>query len=192
MMGNKGGVGIRMRINDSAVCFVCSHLAAHREKVAERNADYRKYSPSSSSLPQNPPQSRLLSRPRFSVAASFRAESRRRVLGFPPSLSSPPAGRPQLPHHNRRPKSGRFRPRASRLRLSPQKGPTSPLPTRRFRLPELSRTPHHLSPHLQIYPVFPPIRPASGEKSANARLVRPNSFLPTRRSLQHGFPDSCY
>lgn len=53
MMGNKGGVGIRMRINDSTVCFVCSHLAAHREKVAERNADYRKYLPPSSP-PQNP------------------------------------------------------------------------------------------------------------------------------------------
>ena len=43
MMGNKGGAGIRMRINDSTVCFVCVHLAAHREKVAERNADYHKY-----------------------------------------------------------------------------------------------------------------------------------------------------
>ena len=42
MMGNKGGAGIRMRINDSSVCFVCAHLAAHREKVAERNADYHK------------------------------------------------------------------------------------------------------------------------------------------------------
>ena len=42
MMGNKGGAGIRMRIDDSSVCFVCAHLAAHREKVAERNADYHK------------------------------------------------------------------------------------------------------------------------------------------------------
>lgn len=42
MMGNKGGVGIRMEINNSPVVFVCSHLAAHREKVAERNADYHR------------------------------------------------------------------------------------------------------------------------------------------------------
>ena len=43
MMGNKGGAGIRMRINDSTMCFVCVHMAAHRENVAERNADYHKY-----------------------------------------------------------------------------------------------------------------------------------------------------
>ena len=43
MMGNKGGVGIRMDINNSSIAFICSHLAAHREKVAERNADYRRY-----------------------------------------------------------------------------------------------------------------------------------------------------
>ena len=43
MMGNKGGAGILMRINDSTMCFVCVHMAAHRENVAERNADYHKY-----------------------------------------------------------------------------------------------------------------------------------------------------
>ena len=50
MMGNKGGAGIRMRINDSTICFVCVHMAAHREKVAERNADYHKYSSLLSSM----------------------------------------------------------------------------------------------------------------------------------------------
>ena len=41
-LGNKGGVCIRMTIYDSSICFICTHLAAHREKVKERNADYRK------------------------------------------------------------------------------------------------------------------------------------------------------
>lgn len=43
MMGNKGGVGIRMDINNSSIAFICCHFAAHREKVAERNADYRRF-----------------------------------------------------------------------------------------------------------------------------------------------------
>lgn len=40
MMGNKGGVSIRMQFYDSSLCFVCSHLAAHRENVTGRNADF--------------------------------------------------------------------------------------------------------------------------------------------------------
>lgn len=40
MMGNKGGVSIRMQFYDSTLCFVCAHLAAHRENVAGRNADF--------------------------------------------------------------------------------------------------------------------------------------------------------
>eukprot|EP00934_Nitzschia_sp_Nitz4_P002818 Nitzschia sp. Nitz4//scaffold85_size83877//58734//64309//NITZ4_005237-RA/size83877-processed-gene-0.128-mRNA-1//1//CDS//3329559161//2808//frame0 len=40
MMGNKGGVSIRIQFYDSTICFVCSHLAAHRENVAGRNADF--------------------------------------------------------------------------------------------------------------------------------------------------------
>lgn len=40
MMGNKGGAAIRMSLYDSTLCFVCAHLAAHRENVSGRNADY--------------------------------------------------------------------------------------------------------------------------------------------------------
>ena len=41
MLGNKGGASVRMTVFDSAMCFVCSHLAAHRENVAGRNGDYK-------------------------------------------------------------------------------------------------------------------------------------------------------
>ena len=43
MMGNKGGAAIRMKLMDSTLCFVCSHLAAHRENVAGRNADFHRF-----------------------------------------------------------------------------------------------------------------------------------------------------
>lgn len=42
-MGNKGGAAIRFKLMDSTLCFVCSHLAAHRENVAGRNADFHKW-----------------------------------------------------------------------------------------------------------------------------------------------------
>lgn len=42
MMGNKGGVSIRLQFYDSTICFVCSHLAAHRENVIGRNSDFAK------------------------------------------------------------------------------------------------------------------------------------------------------
>lgn len=40
-LGNKGGVSIRLTLFDSAICAICSHLAAHRENVAGRNADFQ-------------------------------------------------------------------------------------------------------------------------------------------------------
>lgn len=39
-LGNKGGVSVRLQFYDSTICFVCSHLAAHRENVSGRNADF--------------------------------------------------------------------------------------------------------------------------------------------------------
>jgi len=39
-MGNKGGVAVRFCVYDSTFCFVCAHLAAHRDKVKERNNDF--------------------------------------------------------------------------------------------------------------------------------------------------------
>eukprot|EP00978_Attheya_sp_CCMP212_P022016 scaffold65048_cov43-Attheya_sp.AAC.1 len=40
VMGNKGGVSVRLQFYDSTICVVCTHLAAHRENVAGRNADF--------------------------------------------------------------------------------------------------------------------------------------------------------
>ncbi|KAK9068766.1 hypothetical protein SSX86_012882 [Deinandra increscens subsp. villosa] len=38
--GNKGGVGLRLRVYDRIMCFVNCHLAAHLEAVNRRNADF--------------------------------------------------------------------------------------------------------------------------------------------------------
>lgn len=40
MLGNKGGVSLRLQFYDSTICIICAHLAAHRENVAGRNADF--------------------------------------------------------------------------------------------------------------------------------------------------------
>ncbi|TDH74218.1 hypothetical protein CCR75_001459 [Bremia lactucae] len=40
VMGNKGGAAVRVKFYSSTLCFVCAHLAAHRDNVAGRNADY--------------------------------------------------------------------------------------------------------------------------------------------------------
>ncbi|XP_017610493.1 type I inositol polyphosphate 5-phosphatase 12-like isoform X1 [Gossypium arboreum] len=39
-IGNKGGVGLRIRVYDRLICFVNCHLAAHLEAVNRRNADF--------------------------------------------------------------------------------------------------------------------------------------------------------
>ncbi len=40
-LGNKGGVGLRMQFYDTTMCFICSHLAAQRQNVVQREADFR-------------------------------------------------------------------------------------------------------------------------------------------------------
>ena len=40
LLGNKGGICIRMDIHDTSICFVCAHLSAHREDTTKRNDDY--------------------------------------------------------------------------------------------------------------------------------------------------------
>lgn len=39
-LGNKGGVGVSFQLNDTVLCFVNSHFAAHIDEVEKRNADY--------------------------------------------------------------------------------------------------------------------------------------------------------
>lgn len=39
-VGNKGGVAVRFRMYSSSVCLVCTHLAAGKSHVAERNNDF--------------------------------------------------------------------------------------------------------------------------------------------------------
>jgi hypothetical protein len=39
-VGNKGAIGIRFKLYDTLVCFVCAHLAAGQSHVDERNQNY--------------------------------------------------------------------------------------------------------------------------------------------------------
>ncbi|KAL0905233.1 hypothetical protein M5K25_027423 [Dendrobium thyrsiflorum] len=39
-IGNKGAVGLRMRVFDRVLCFVSCHFAAHLEAVSKRNSDF--------------------------------------------------------------------------------------------------------------------------------------------------------
>ena len=41
MMGNKGGVAIRLNFYETSLCFIGSHFAASRGNVATRNTDFR-------------------------------------------------------------------------------------------------------------------------------------------------------
>jgi hypothetical protein len=40
ILGNKGGVAVRMQLYESTIAVVCAHLAAHRKHVEARNADF--------------------------------------------------------------------------------------------------------------------------------------------------------
>ncbi|RCV31921.1 hypothetical protein SETIT_6G217000v2 [Setaria italica] len=39
-IGNKGGVGLRIRVHDRRICFVSNHFAAHQGNVSRRNDDF--------------------------------------------------------------------------------------------------------------------------------------------------------
>lgn len=41
LMGNKGGASIRLNFYDTSICFMCGHFAAHRDKVNDRNRDFK-------------------------------------------------------------------------------------------------------------------------------------------------------
>ena len=38
--GNKGSIAVYVQLRAAKYCFICSHFAAHQDKVMERNSDY--------------------------------------------------------------------------------------------------------------------------------------------------------
>lgn len=40
-LGNKGSIGISFKVNETRLCFVCSHFASDTDKLQKRNSDYR-------------------------------------------------------------------------------------------------------------------------------------------------------
>lgn len=41
LVGNKGSLGVSLKLYESRVCFVCSHFAADTDKLEKRNSDFR-------------------------------------------------------------------------------------------------------------------------------------------------------
>lgn len=41
VMGNKGGITIRMDFYDSSICFICAHFHPNRDNVQGRNMDFQ-------------------------------------------------------------------------------------------------------------------------------------------------------
>ncbi len=40
-VGNKGSVGVSFKLNETRICFICSHFASDTDQLQKRNADYR-------------------------------------------------------------------------------------------------------------------------------------------------------
>jgi phosphatidylinositol-bisphosphatase len=54
LQGNKGGVAVSLRIHDTLLCFVNSHLAAGGDELLRRNQDFREISRITFSAPGRP------------------------------------------------------------------------------------------------------------------------------------------
>lgn len=67
VLTNKGGIGVLIRVKGRTLCFITAHLAAHQDKVKERNADYHRIM---SSIILRSPKKWLLKNKNASSAAS--------------------------------------------------------------------------------------------------------------------------
>ncbi|KAL6548676.1 hypothetical protein OROGR_008442 [Orobanche gracilis] len=86
-IGNKGGVGLRLRVYDRIMCFANCHFAAHLEAVSRRNADFEHIFRTmtftrSSSL--------------FNNAAAGASSANQMLRGTNASSANPDEGRPDL------------------------------------------------------------------------------------------------